>query len=211
VLTDSNIWLLGLSGACTAFFAYMLFLWFPTYLKEGRGLGETASGRLGSLPYLFGATGVLLGGYLGDWLSKRIGSRRRALVGMGSCGLLLAGALVCGSVLVDRPIAAVLCCSVGYFFVYVQLAAWWAAMADIGGRHLGALFGLCNMISLTGGAVSQVFLGSFADHMKGLGYTGRAQWDPAFYLYGGVLMLGGVLWLFINPGRTVVSDDAVHE
>jgi hypothetical protein len=81
-------------------------------------------------------------------------------------------------------------------------------MGDVGGRHLGALFGLCNMIGLTGGAVSQVFLGSFADHMKGLGFAGRAQWDPAFYLYGGVLMLGGVLWLFINPRRPVVPTDS---
>jgi hypothetical protein len=47
--------------------------------------------------------------------------------------------------------------------------------------------------------------------MKGLGYTGRAQWDPAFYLYGGVLMLGGVLWLFINPQRPVVPADVGHE
>jgi sugar phosphate permease len=42
----------------------MLFLWFPTYLKEGRGLDEITSGRVGSLPYCFGAVGVLLGGYL---------------------------------------------------------------------------------------------------------------------------------------------------
>jgi hypothetical protein len=44
--------------------------------------------------------------------------------------------------------------------------------------------------------------------MKALGFEGRAQWDPAFYLYGGVLMVGGLLWLFINPRRTVVPDDA---
>jgi hypothetical protein len=47
--------------------------------------------------------------------------------------------------------------------------------------------------------------------MKGLGYTGRAQWDPAFYLYGGVLMFGGLLWIFVNPERTVLPDDAAHE
>ena len=31
------VWLLGIANACTSFFSYMLFLWFPTYLKEGRG------------------------------------------------------------------------------------------------------------------------------------------------------------------------------
>ena len=90
----------------------------------------------------------------------------------------------------------------------VALPAWWATMGDVGGRHLGALFGVCNMIGLAGGAVSQIFLGAFADHMKDLGYEGRAQWDPAFSIYGAVLMAGGLLWLFMNPRRTVVPEDA---
>jgi sugar phosphate permease len=210
VFANPNIWLLGIINSCTSFFSYMLFLWFPTYLKEGRGLDEITSGRLGSLPYLFGASGVLLGGFIGDWLTARTGSRRLALASMGTVGLLLAGTLVGSSVYADQVLAAVLLCSAGYFFSYLQLAAWWAAMGDVGGRHLGALFGLCNMVGLAGGAVSQVFLGAFADHMKSLGLEGRDQWDPAFYLYGGVLMAGGLLWLFMNPRRSVVAADAEH-
>lgn len=207
VASNPNIWLLGIINSCTSFFSYMLFLWFPTYLKEGRGLGEVASGPIGSLPYLFGAIGVLSGGFLGDILTRRLGSRRLALGGMGTVGLLLAGTLVAGSVSIDNTLLAVLMCSVGYFFSYVQLAAWWAAMADVGGKHLGALFGICNMIGLAGGAVSQLFLGWFADYMHAQGYSGRAQWDPAFYIYGGVLMLGGTMWFLINPARTVVPDE----
>jgi MFS transporter, ACS family, glucarate transporter len=210
VFANPNIWLLGIINSCTSFFSYMLFFWFPTYLKEGRGLSEGMSGRVGSLPYLFGASGVLLGGYIGDWLTQRTGSRRLALGSMGSIGLLLAGLLVGSSIYADRPRVAVLLCSAGYFFSYVQLAGWWAAMGDVGGRHLGALFGLCNMVGLAGGAVSQLFLGGFADYMKELGFTGRDQWDPAFYVYGAVLMSGGFLWFFINPHRTVVPADAEH-
>jgi sugar phosphate permease len=203
VLRNRNIWLLGVISSCTSFYSYMLFLWFPTYLKEGRGLDELSSGRLGSLPYLFGATGVLLGGYLGDWLTAWTGSRRLALGGLGTVTLIAAGALVAGSVRADTPLVAVLLCSVGYFFSYIQVAIWWAAMGDVGGRHLGALFGLCNMMGLAGGALSQLFLGQFADHMKALGLEGRAQWDPAFPLYGGVLLAGGLLWLFVNPRDSV--------
>jgi sugar phosphate permease len=204
VFREPNIYLLGVIGACTSFYSYMLFLWFPTYLKEGRGLDEITSGRVGSLPYLFGAVGVLLGGYLGDWLTAWTGSRRLALGSLGTGSLALAGVLVASSIRADTPLLAVLLCSIGYFFSYIQLAAWWAAMGDIGGRHLGALFGLCNMIGLSGGAISQMFLGMFADHMKALGFEGRAQWDPAFPLYGGVLIVGSVLWLFINPQRPVI-------
>jgi ACS family glucarate transporter-like MFS transporter len=211
VARSANIWLLGTISFCTSFFSYMLFLWFPTYLKEGRGLDELTSGKMGSVPFLFGASGVLLGGFVGDWLTARTGSRRLALGSMGTIGLLVAGMLVTSSLYADEAIVAVLLCSTGYFFSYIQLAAWWAAMSDVGGRHLGALFGLCNMIGLFGGAVSQVFLGTYADYMKSLGHEGRAQWDPAFYLYGGILMFGGVLWLFLNPRRSVVPGDAVRQ
>lgn len=210
VFRNPNIWLLGAINACTSFYSYMLFSWFPTYLKEGRGAGEMASGRLASLPFLFGAAGVMLGGFLGDWLTARTGSRRLALGSMGSVGLACAGLLVGSSIWANEPLLAALLCAVGFFFSYIQLAAWWAAMGDVGGRHLGALFGLCNMMGLAGGFVSQVFLGRFADHMKGLGFTGRAQWDPAFYLYGGVLMLGAFGWLFVNPRRAVVAADAIQ-
>ncbi|MCS7046626.1 MAG: MFS transporter [Gemmataceae bacterium] len=208
VVRNPNIWLLGLINACTSFFSYMLFSWFPTYLKRGRGLEEVASGWLGMLPFLFGATGVLLGGYVGDWLTVRTGSRRVALASMGTVGLWIAGVLVGSSIYADSPGVAVLLCSTGYFFSYLQLAGWWAAMADVGGRHLGALFGLCNMIGLAGGAGSQLFLGFYVDYMEAQGYVGREQWDAAFFLYGSILLLGGVLWLFINPRRPVIAADA---
>jgi sugar phosphate permease len=210
VFRSANIWLLGTIGACTSFYSYMLFMWFPTYLKEGRGLGELESGQLASLPFLFGAAGVMLGGYLGDWFTAWLRSRRIALGALGFVGLLFGGVLVAASVLASSPLVAALLCAVGFFCSYVQLAAWWAAMGDVGGRHLGALFGLCNMMGLAGGFVSQVFLGLFADYMKGQGLTGRAQWDPAFYLYGGILVVGGLLWLFINPRRPVVPEDAAQ-
>jgi sugar phosphate permease len=208
VFSNANIWLLGLINACTSFYSYMLFMWFPTYLKEGRGAGEIASGRLASLPFLMGAVGVMLGGFLGDWFTAWTGSRRLALGSLGSVGLMCAGLLVASSVSADVPLVAVLLCATGFFFSYLQLAAWWAAMGDVGGRHLGALFGLCNMVGLAGGFISQVFLGRFADFMKAQGFTGRGQWDPAFYLYGGVLFLGGILWMFVNPRHTVLPDDA---
>ncbi len=203
VLTNQNIYLLGFANACSSFYSYMLFSWFPTYLKQGRGLTESQSGWLGSLPYLFGATGVLLGGYMGDFLTRRLGSRRLALGLMGTIGLGVAGVLVGSSVYADNPAVAVFLCSAGYFFAYIQLAAWWAAMSDVGGRNLGAMFGLCNMIGLSGGAISQVFLGYYVDYNESFNLTGRAAWDPAFHIYAGVLLVGGFLWLFIDPSKQV--------
>jgi sugar phosphate permease len=206
VLRSPNLWLLGTINACASFYSYMLFLWFPTYLKKGRGIGEMESGVLASLPPILGACGVLLGGFLGDWLTSRLGSRRWALRVQGSIALTVAGLLVGSSQFMEEPEFAVLLCAVGFFFSYIQLAGWWAAMGDIGGRHLGALFGFCNMLGLAGGFASQVGLGFFVDFMKSLGYSGRDQWDPAFYLFGGFLMFGALCWLLVNAERAAVPE-----
>jgi sugar phosphate permease len=207
VLVDSNIWLLGVTIACSSFYSYMLFFWFPTYLKEGRGAEEIDSGVLASLPLALGAVGVLAAGYLGDYLTARTGSRRLALCSMGFGGLACAGLLVSSSIHADDVRVAALLCALGFLFADVQLAAWWAAMGDVGGRHLGALFGFCNMIGIAGGFVSQVSLGFFLDHRKALGLSGREQWDPAFYVFGGLLLFGAVCWLFINPTRQAVPPE----
>lgn len=208
VLRSANIWLLGVALACSSFYSYMLFFWFPTYLKEGRGAGELASGFLAALPLLLGACGVLLGGFLGDWLTKRFGSRRLVLRSMGAGGLALAGLLVGSSVFADDAVLAVLMCAMGFFFADIALAAWWATMGDVGGRHLGALFGFCNMIGIAGGFVSQVGLGYYVDEMKALGNTGRDNWDPAFYVFGGVLLFGAICWLFIDAERPIVPEQS---
>jgi hypothetical protein len=94
------------------------------------------------------------------------------------------------------------------FSYFCTLASWWGAVTAISGRHLGALFGLLNSLGGVGAMSSQLFLGWFADRMAGLGYTGRDQWDPAFSIYGGILLLGACGWLLIDSTRPVVPSGA---
>ncbi len=54
-----------------------------------------------------------------------------------------------------------------------------------------------------GAFVSTMFLGQFADWMKDQGYEGRAQWDPAFYVYSLVLLVGACCWLAVDANRKV--------
>ena len=43
------------------------------------------------------------------------------------------------------------------------------------------------------------------DYLSELGYVGREQWDPAFYVYAGLLLIGACAWLFVNPEKSVVD------
>lgn len=202
VFRSRNIWLLGLSLTCTSTAGYMYFSWYPTYLKQGRGVdGEETVGMLAGLVLAGGAVGSLLGGFLGDWLSRRTGDRPRSLRSIGAGGLFFSAFFLASSLWCDSALAAASCTALACFCANVQLAAWWAVVTDITGRHLGTLFGMLNATGLVGAFASQTFLGPFADWRKSQGYLGRDQWDPAFYVYAALLLVAAHNWLWIDPGK----------
>ena len=82
------------------------------------------------------------------------------------------------SVQMESPLAASLCAATVGMTAFSQQTNWWAAVTETSGRHLGAVFGLLNMLGAPGGVASQLFMGMYADYRKAGGFTGRAQWDP---------------------------------
>ena len=53
---------------------------------------------------------------------------------------------------------------------------------------------MMNSIGVFGAMSSQYLVGALADGMGARGYSGRAQWDPIFYLDVGVLVCAGLIW-----------------
>src|SRR4029079_7224805 len=108
------------------------------------------------------------------------------------------------SIRFDSPWQATACAGLACLAIHVQLASWWGAVTEISGPHLGALFGLMNSLGVPGAVTSQLYLGWFVDWLHALGYAGRAQWDPSFYVYGTLLGFGAVCWLFVDVTRPAV-------
>ena len=208
VASCANVWLL--SGAIITMTAMseLLNSWYPTYLQQARGASPDLSGRLTTLVLLPGAIAAFFGGWLTDWLVRRTGSRRWGRTAQAVVGAGIAAVGIVASVWTDSTALAAAFISLVAFGVQLQLPAWWASATQVSGRHLGAIFGLMNMMGGLGRIVSQYFVGTFADWRKSLGYTGRAQWDPALYLYVVVALIGMVLWALINPEKTVDNNSA---
>jgi hypothetical protein len=209
VLARREIWLMGFIQSCSAAAAYMYMSWYATYLKEGRGLGERDAAFCTALVLGAGATGTLAGGAISRWVDRRA-APLRARVRLASGGLVLSGFCLAAGALCDSPYATTAGMASASFLASSQMAQWWAVITLIGGRHVGALFGLANSLGVAGSFGSPYFLGWFANSREKLGITGRAVWDPAWNIYAGVLVAGGIAWLFVNP-RVRFGDDPPGE
>jgi len=203
VLASANVWLLGAIISCSAFTTYMFFSWYPTYLQEARAVTPLLSGWLASMVLAGGAIGCIMGGYLSDWLVSITENRRWSRCAIGFFSLSCAALAMTASIYCDSPLLAAAFTAWASLCVSVQQISWWAAVTEISGKHLGALFGLMNSLGVPGAAGSQLFLGRFVDWLGGLGYDGRVRWDSAFYLYSAVLFAGAVCWLFVDSTKSV--------
>jgi MFS family permease len=188
------MWLLGLAMICSAFNAYFYYSWFPKYLQDARGLGNVEAGWLASLVLGGSAVGMLAGGLVADRVSRlrSVVWGRRLL---GGCAYLMAAGFLFAAARSESPTTLAALAAVSAMCTQVVLPTWWSAAIEQSGRHVGALFGLLNMMGTLGALSSQWFVGAFADWRKGLGYTGREQWDPMFNVYIIVLLIGSMTWL----------------
>jgi MFS family permease len=208
VIPCANIWLLGVVMITMSAMHEVLAAWYPTYLQEARAVSADQSSKLASLVLAAGAFGTFFGGWLTDWLVQRTGSRRWGRTAQAVAGAALSGLGVLASIWTESTVVASAFLALAAFGLQLQLPSWWAAATQVSGRHVGALFGLMNMVGGAGRFLSQLFVGSFADWRKSLGYAGRARWDPALYAYIAVALLAVVLWSLIDPRKTVDSQQA---
>lgn len=206
VLSNPNVWLMGLLMTCNASVYYMLISWFSSYLQAARDVPALSAGRLTSMVLAGGAVGCLSGGRLLDQLILWTGNRRRSRSGLAFCSLTCGALAMTGGVWMDDPVYSAICVSLACFFLQLQIPAWWSTVTQISGRHLGAMFGLMNSLGVPGAAGSQVLLGKATFWLEDAGYSGRDCWDPAMYCYGGVMLFAACLWWCVNPERRIDVD-----
>jgi MFS family permease len=193
VVVNSSIWSLGLIMALSSFNSYIYFSWFPKYLKEGRQIGATEAGLMASVVLAMAAVGTLAGGLAVDRIVRRgSGSAGRRL--LGGSAFFLAAALLVAALKTREPWVAVAFTALSCCAAQATPPLWWSCAIGVSGRHVGALFGLMNMLGVFGAMSSQFLVGALADWLGARGYSGRAQWDPIFWIDVGVLLGAGVLW-----------------
>jgi sugar phosphate permease len=207
VFRNRCILLLGLIITCAACNSYVYFSWFPTYLESGRGVSSERTGWLAALVLASAAVGNLGGGWINDLMIRGSTQLTRARRNFGSAAYVLGALFLAAGMLVEAAESTSILLALSCLILQSTISMWWSCAIEISGRHVGALFGLMNGMGVFGAMGSQYFFGNFSDWRKGQGFVGRDQWDPAFYVVAGVLLIAAVCWQFVDSSRPIDAEE----
>lgn len=196
-LQNRDILLLMLSYSCMNFVFYVLFSWGFYYLVTERGFAEQEAGFLTSSQWLLAGAGAALGGWLADFLARRMGyrwgGRWSIMLGNVASAVLLFGVAVH-----PDPYAAAIMLGLCFFFNQVTEGGYWGDSIAIGGRHAGAAGGLMNTGANLMGFVNAILLASVAT---------RFGWTVAMEIGAVFALLAAALMLFVRADRQMDQAD----
>lgn len=199
LISAPSVWCVcGQYFACS--YAWYFFItWFPTYLLEVHKFDLKRSALLAGLPLLLGGAGCFLAGALVPRLQRRFGHgglirRLFGVVGQGGAALCLVAATF-----LSEPMLAVAAIALASFSNDLSIPGSWTTCMDVGGRYVGTLSGMMNMIGNIGGFLSPIVLGYI------VGRTG--DWNLTFYVTAAVYLLGALCWWLIDPVTPLELDE----
>ncbi len=195
LLSNSNVLGLSLGHAAMLFNLYFLISWLPTYLIQQHHLTALNTGIYGSIPWLFGLLGVIVGGRGSDILIKRgwpiVKARKVFLV----VGMLLAMTCLL-TAFVDSLTAAIACLSVAVFGVFLTNSVVWAANAEISPLHQeGTVAAIENCFGNIGGLTAPIIVGFLLE--------ATGSWAAPMASAAVVALVGAGIYLFM------LSDEAL--
>jgi ACS family hexuronate transporter-like MFS transporter len=181
-----------------AFFSYSYILfffmtWFPSYLMNARHLDMKSMSIANILPWVVGAIGLALGGFISDYIYKKTNkllfSRKIVIV----IGLLVSAVCVALTGLAASLGTALALMSVAIFFMYITTSCYWAIVQDsVKGSNVGGVGGFVHFLSNTAGIV--------APSITGFVVQSTGHYTGAFFLAGGLAILASLLVsIFVKP------------
>jgi sugar phosphate permease len=200
ILSSPNMWWIALGYGCFFFGTNFYLTWYPTYLREYRGLSIVALGFWGSIPLFAGMAGDVIGGWISDFILKRTGNAKLARRGVAAPGFLLAGAFILPAAMAGDATTSILCLATSFFFLEWVIGPAWAVPMDVGGRFSGTVTGVMNMAGALTASLTPIVYGSL---------FGRGYWVAPFVVSAAVMAVGALIWmLLIDPEKSVVGAEA---
>jgi ACS family glucarate transporter-like MFS transporter len=105
------------------------------------------------------------------------------------------GALLLASTVVSSAIAKAILIAVALGCADLALGACWAVCLDVGWRSAGVVTGVMNTFGNLGGVIGPLVVGLVVERWR--------SWTIPFHVAGVVYVIGGVMWLVINPNEPI--------
>jgi len=194
ILLNRAIWPLMLMYFCCQWANYFFVAWMPIYLQEGRGFSEHSMKLLTTFLFIVGIVGFLCGGTAGDYflnrLGLKIGRRLTGMLGLGFCGIFL----LITAMTSENRIAAFCLVGANFCFSFGVMVSY-SVCADIGRNNSGTVTGAMNFFGQLGAFSLAVIFGKIVELTHNFTYP--------LYLLAAVLLIGCLIWLVIDPGKTI--------
>lgn len=202
LLRRQTMWGLLLTQGCCAYSNVLFLSWLPAYLVQSRHMRLMKAGWFTSIPYLVAAVLGILIGKLSDTLltrdAVRQGKRRTMLIVfilLSSCVFLVN--MVANEYVVLVLIAISLVCISSALTLNIAMTSDLVWQHNLVGTALGIL--------ITGG----ITFGMLAPMVTGYIVKETGSFDNAFYVAGGLLVLGAVI-SFTMTRRPISFDEIVE-
>ncbi|MEO6452768.1 MAG: MFS transporter [Ginsengibacter sp.] len=166
---------------------WFFLTWFPIYLVKYRGLSFIKTGFLASVPFLAAFAGILISGFLSDFLVKKKVSADIARKVPVITGLLLSVAII-GANYVSSPGLIILFMAIA-FFGNGMASITWVFVSLLAPKHL---------IGVTGGAFN--FIGNLASVTVPflIGFLVRdGNFEPALIFVSAMAVMGMCSYIFL--------------
>ncbi|WP_454726742.1 MULTISPECIES: MFS transporter [Cupriavidus] len=169
-----------------AYILYFFLSWFPSYLTMAHHLSIQKMAVVSVIPWAVGATGLIAGGLVCDYLYRRTGralfARKIVLItslGAGAACIAITGA-------VTELTSAVALMAIGVFFMYASYNTYFAIVLDtVEKERVGAIGGFIHFIANLAGIVAPTLTGFLVQ------WSGNFK--SAFLLTGAIAALGALL------------------
>ena len=183
VLASGRVWLLAVVYFTIPVALYAMSFWLPQILKTASGGSDFEVGLLSTIPYLVGASGMVVIGRHSD----RVGERRWHVAIAAFAG----GLAFAASAFVHTLVPSILLLSIAALGFASMLAPFWAlATSAVGGMGAAAGIALINSVGNVGGFVGPYLLGWVLDTTH--------SFAAGLVAIGAILFAGGALVLLVR-------------
>jgi len=176
---------------CYGWTLWFFLAWIPSYFLHSYNLKLSSSALFASGVFLGGTLGDFIGGIVSDRIFEKTHSRTKARRNIIVFGFLVSTVFMLPVLMVHDLTIIVLSLSLAFFFAEFTVGAFWAIPMDIAPRYSGFASGFMNSGSALAAIVSPLIGGYIIDR------TGK--WEMTFVAGIALLLLGAVLAFWMKP------------